>query len=160
MSKEKGKLQTITGPEALSLFRGLPIRAKIHPKIKPKIKPKKQPKKKAGIFDGCESQLEFIALCQIREAGIPEPEKQYKFSKDRKYRFDFVWLNIKVALEIQGGTAQKPFKVIVKGKSRWVQDVTAHLSMKGYESDRKKIFLAQKEGWIVLEVTSGMINRE
>ena len=38
--------------------------------------------------------------------------------------------------------------------------MTAHLSMKGYESDRKKIFLAQKEGWIVLEVTSGMIHRE
>jgi len=35
--------------------------------------------------------------------GIPIPEREYKFLPDRKFRIDFFWQNVKLAVEIEGG---------------------------------------------------------
>lgn len=35
--------------------------------------------------------------------GIPAPTAEYKFSPVRRWRWDFAWLNEKVAVEIDGG---------------------------------------------------------
>lgn len=35
--------------------------------------------------------------------GIPLPVAEYEFHPDRKWRFDYAWLDKRVALEIQGG---------------------------------------------------------
>lgn len=46
---------------------------------------------------------------QCRLAGLPEPQKEYKFHPKRRWRFDFAWpapfVSFKdpVALEVQGG---------------------------------------------------------
>jgi hypothetical protein len=39
---------------------------------------------------------------QCRALGLPEPECEYRFSA-RRFRFDFAWLDRKLALEVQGG---------------------------------------------------------
>jgi very-short-patch-repair endonuclease len=35
--------------------------------------------------------------------GIPEPVLEYQFCPSRRWRFDFAWLSVKVALEVDGG---------------------------------------------------------
>ena len=44
-----------------------------------------------------------IVLAYWRSYGIPEPELEWKFLEDRKFRFDFAWVGHKVYLECDGG---------------------------------------------------------
>lgn len=87
------------------------------------------------------SGLEELALLQIHLAGLPQPKREYVFSTERKFRFDFAWVGQKVALECHGGT--------------WKQG--RHTRGKGYASDRFKANLAQLEGWKCIEATAEQI---
>jgi very-short-patch-repair endonuclease len=49
------------------------------------------------------SELEEELDQQIALYGLPEPETEYRFLKDRRFRFDFAWPDRKFAVEIQGG---------------------------------------------------------
>ena len=82
-----------------------------------------------------------LALSHIRDAGLPEPETELKFSADRKWRFDFAWPGYRIALEIEGGT--------------WASG--RHTRGKGYEADCLKYSEAAILGWLVLRVTGGMV---
>ena len=64
---------------------------------------------------------------------------EYKFSKDRKFRFDWAWPEIKLAVEIEGGI--------------WLGKNGAHSSGKGILRDMEKNNLAVLEGWRILRVT-------
>ncbi len=48
-----------------------------------------------------------VVIAFFREHGIPEPRVEYRFDDQRKWRFDFAWINLdpskRVALEVQGG---------------------------------------------------------
>jgi len=35
--------------------------------------------------------------------GYPEPEKEYRFHPERRWRFDFCWPGFKLAVEVEGG---------------------------------------------------------
>jgi hypothetical protein len=55
------------------------------------------------------SDLEQALLTQIRQAGLPAPEREYRFDWDRGWRFDLAWpyvnaagANTPVAVDIQG----------------------------------------------------------
>lgn len=48
------------------------------------------------------SPLERAMLAQIVAAGIPQPEREYLPFEDRKFRIDFAWPGVKVALECDG----------------------------------------------------------
>jgi very-short-patch-repair endonuclease len=37
------------------------------------------------------------------QSGIPVPEREYKFHPSRKWRIDFAWPAVKLAVEIEGG---------------------------------------------------------
>ena len=50
------------------------------------------------------SDLEETLAFQIRVAGLPAPEREYRFHPVRKWRFDFAWPAVKVAVEAEGGT--------------------------------------------------------
>jgi len=63
---------------------------------------------------------------------------EYKFSADRKFRFDIAIPKHKIAIEYEG---------IFSTKSR-------HTSLKGYTMDTEKYNLAQIEGWKVLRYTA------
>ena len=70
-------------------------------------------------------------------AGLPIPEREYRFHRRRRWRWDYAWPNRLIALEIQGG-------VWTKGR---------HTRGKGYIADLEKLNEGQLLGWTVLWVT-------
>lgn len=80
-------------------------------------------------------------LMQLRAVGLPDPTPEYRFSQERRYRFDWAWPERKVALEYDG---------IFSFKSR-------HRTVHGYSVDLDKMCLAQKEGWLVVRVGADQV---
>ena len=89
------------------------------------------------------STIEQKFKIKARKMGLPDPEAEYKFHPVRKWRFDFAWLSVKIAVEIEGGNFSS-------GKSR-------HTTGKGYENDCEKYNAAGCLGWIVFRLTGDMI---
>jgi len=88
------------------------------------------------------SDLEDILAYQIRVAGLPEPEREYKFHPTRRWRFDFAWPERHMAVEVEGG--------------KWTRG--RHTRPGGFEADCEKYNAAALLGWCVLRVTADMIN--
>jgi hypothetical protein len=40
----------------------------------------------------------------LKAAGIPDPEREYRFDAKRRWRFDFCWPEQRLASEVEGGT--------------------------------------------------------
>ncbi|HET9680326.1 MAG TPA: hypothetical protein VFP95_07190 [Gammaproteobacteria bacterium] len=78
----------------------------------------------------------------IRFAGLPAPEREFKFHSSRRWRFDFAWPPEKVALEVQGG--------------HWTNG--RHVRGKGFAGDCEKFSTAAAMGWRILQVTSDQVN--
>lgn len=79
---------------------------------------------------------------QILDAKFPEPVREYKFLKTRRFRFDFAWPEHKIATEMHGG----------------VWNGGGHVRPIGFMNDREKMNLAVIDGWAVFEVTSQHVN--
>jgi hypothetical protein len=75
-------------------------------------------------------------------AGLPKPVSEYRFHPERRWRFDYAWPDLRIALEVEGGTW-------TKGR---------HVRGKGYEMDCEKYNTATLAGWRVLRVTTDMLN--
>lgn len=88
------------------------------------------------------SDLEDRLLVQIREAGLPEPVREYVFAKPRRWRLDFAWVEQKVAVEVEGGI--------------WIQG--RHNRGKGYESDLEKHNELTMRGWRLLRFGQKMVD--
>lgn len=73
----------------------------------------------------------------LRSLGLPLPVTEHRFHAERKWRFDFAWPELKVALEVEGG-------VWVGGR---------HTRGKGYLADCIKYNHAAADGWCVLRCT-------
>ncbi len=69
--------------------------------------------------------------------GLPVPEREVKFHPTRKWRFDYAWVNEKVAVEVEGG----------------IYSGGRHVRGAGYEKDMEKYNHAQLLGWTVLRYT-------
>lgn len=108
------------------------------------------------------SQLEETLAIQIYASGLPEPEREYRFSREvvgnapgvrerlrvaglRDWRWDFAWLDQRVAVEVQGGAWQR-------GKKQ-----SRHTRGGGYEGDCQKLCAGVVLGWRVAWVTGGMV---
>jgi len=87
------------------------------------------------------SNLERLFLSHVVSAGIELPEREYEFAPGRKWKFDFAWPELMVAMEVEGGT--------------WVNG--RHSRGRGYESDVDKYNAAQIAGWSVLRATGDMV---
>ena len=83
---------------------------------------------------------QFQCICSFLKIDIPE--KEYKFDKDRKWRADYAWPNIKLAVELEGG-------IYTKGR---------HVRGKGYENDLEKYNSMIINGWVLLRYTPSKIN--
>lgn len=79
---------------------------------------------------------------QLVEAKLPLPVKEYKFLKNRKFRFDFAWPEVKLAVEIDGNVYQ----------------TSRHTSGTGYTRDCEKFALAAIEGYRVVRATTGQVS--
>lgn len=71
-----------------------------------------------------------------KELGV-EPVKEYQFHKSRKWRFDYAFIEHKIALEVEGG-------VYTGGR---------HIRPKGFLNDIEKYNTAAMLGWRVLRTT-------
>lgn len=80
-------------------------------------------------------------LTQLRWANLPAPVREFVFHPTRRWRFDFAWVDQKVACEIEGGT--------------WVQG--AHTRGAHFESDALKYGEAAIAGWLVIRLTTDMV---
>ena len=79
---------------------------------------------------------QFLAAFKlVKPNGVPLPEREHKFHESRKWRFDFAWPAIKLAVEIQGGS------FVRGGHNRGPQQA----------KDYEKLNEAQLAGWRVLQ---------
>ena len=85
--------------------------------------------------------LEDLFSDQIFRAGLPAPEREYRFHPSRRWRFDFAWLSWKLAVEIDGGT-------FARGRA------SGHTSIAGMARDREKDAEAAILGWTTLRIDS------
>jgi very-short-patch-repair endonuclease len=88
-----------------------------------------------------ESRLERRAAWLIQAAGLPEPDREYRFHLLRQFRFDFAWPAQRIGLEIEGGT--------------WTGG--RHTRGAGFAGDCEKYNEATVDGWRVLRVTGEMV---
>lgn len=92
-----------------------------------KAKPAKQ-KKKASTYNL------VLVMEWFRSHGLPTPRPEYAFHPERKWRFDFAWIEQQVALEVEGG-------IFTGG---------AHGSIGGALRDIEKYSEAAAYGWRIL----------
>ena len=91
------------------------------------------------IHDGTTLEDQFSD--QITQAGLPAPEREYRFHPSRRWRFDFAWPSWKLAVEVDGGT-------YARGRA------SGHTSITGMARDREKDAEAAILGWTTLRVDS------
>ena len=84
----------------------------------------------------------FITLWRM--FGGPEPVAEYRFHRDRRWRFDFAWPDVRCAVEIDGGA-------FTRGR---------HTRGKGFEADLEKMNEATLLGWRVFRFTPQMLSRD
>lgn len=86
-----------------------------------------------------------IFLTHLRMAKIPEPVCEFRFHEVRKWRFDFCWLDLKVAVEYQG--------LNWKGGGN-----SGHQSIDGMRNDCEKFTEASLSGWTLILITAETVN--
>ncbi len=86
----------------------------------------------------------FAQYCTLLATDLPKPTREHCFHAVRKFRFDFAWIEQRVAVELQGG-------VWIRGR---------HTRGGGYETDCEKMNLAQSLGWQVYQFTASMLERD
>ena len=84
------------------------------------------------------STAELYLAALLEQAGIPAPEREYRFDAVRRWRFDFAWPERRVAVEVEG---------ITPSGSR-------HQRLPGFLRDAEKYEAAQVQGWMVYRVPS------
>jgi len=86
---------------------------------------------------------ELAALWAQARPAVKRPEQEYKFHRDRDWRFDLAWPRIMIAIEGEGGIFQKK---------------PSHSSISGILRDIEKYNAATMAGWTVLRIHRGMID--
>ena len=89
------------------------------------------------------SALADTLAFQIKALGLPEPEREHRFHATRRWKFDFAWPMLGIAVECEGGT--------------WGKKKSRHTTGSGFEGDCIKYNTATIFGWKVLRYTSTMI---
>ena len=96
------------------------------------------------------SDLEEELAAQLRYAGLPEPEREFRFAPPRRWRFDFVFRAVMIgpgmnigdlAIEVEGGT----------------RSGGRHVTGQGFEDDLRKYAEGALLGWTLLRVSGEMV---
>lgn len=93
------------------------------------------------------SELEEVLLAQIKEAGLPLPQREFHFAKQemrRNWRADFAYPSYFLIIEVEGGVWGR--------RSR-------HTSKAGYAADLEKYNAAAMLGYTVLRYDSKMVKK-
>ena len=81
---------------------------------------------------------------QLAPRDLPQPVSEHRFAPPRRWRFDFAFVEARVAVELEGGTHNR-------GR---------HVRPAGFQSDCEKYNRAIELGWYVLRYTSSMIKSD
>jgi len=83
---------------------------------------------------------EDLFLFQVKSFNLPIPIQEYSFAKQigRKWRFDFAWPNLMLAVECEGA----------------IYSYGRHNRGSGYKADLHKYNAAALMGWLVLRYCS------
>ncbi len=107
------------------------------------------------------SALEETLDIQFRALKLPPYEREYRFHPKRRWRFDFAWPELKIAVEAEGGLYMHGQHITIRNKRTGKVEVTkkqsGHLTIKGFESDCEKYGEAAIQGWRVYRCTTSMI---
>jgi len=98
-------------------------------------------------------ELKFYTAWCLLHADEPLEIQMTGLVPDRKFVVDFYHVASRVAIEIQGGTSQRPVKI----NGKWMIPVSGHNSMAGINRDCEKMLLAATHGIITLCVTEFML---
>jgi len=90
------------------------------------------------------AERSFLYYWTILNTLHSVPVQEFQFDDTRKWRFDFAWPKVKVAVEIDGG-------VFIGGR---------HTSGAGYTKDCYKLNRAVELGWRVLRYTPQMLKND
>lgn len=104
-------------------------------------------------------KLDFDTYVMLHD--VEQPEKEYRFHPERRWRFDRAWPKQKVAVELEGARFGRPItchccgqtvKRKLQGSGKWitVREGGRHNTGKGYENDMEKYNAAIELGWVVL----------
>ncbi len=96
-------------------------------------KPKARPKEEKAQTP---SEIEELLAEQIRQAGLPEPVREYHHLRGSKHRLDFAWPDRMIGCEVQGNVHR------IKGR---------------FEADITKRAAGLLQGWRILEVSGRAI---
>lgn len=89
------------------------------------------------------SDLERLLAFQLRALGITDFEREYHFAESigRKWRFDFAFVDRKLAMEVDGA----------------IWSGGRHVRGAGVERDAEKYSAAAALGWRVIRLTRSMV---
>ena len=108
------------------------------------IKPKhgaKAPTASKGKTKVNEQVAKLQAETKLHLQGLPPYVAEHRFHPTRRWRFDYCWPELKIAVEVHGGT-------YTNGR---------HTRGGGFTVDREKMNEAAICGWTVIEVTSAQV---
>jgi hypothetical protein len=88
------------------------------------------------VRDQATDVIRWIRSC-CQAAGIPEPVTEHRFHAERRWRFDFAWVDQRIALEVEGGV--------------WTQG--RHTRGAGFLADLQKYNAATMSGWRLIRCT-------
>lgn len=116
-------------------------------KLKSKLSASQQARIKAGVLASIESikmskyEKQFNLYLKTIGADLPPHEREYRFHPSRRWRFDFAWPAVKVAVECDGG--------------QWLARGGRHAR----DADREKLNAAACLGWRVLRYSGKMLEK-
>jgi hypothetical protein len=107
--------------------------------------------KSAGQKSRAKPRVDYAELFafQCKAAGIVEPAREFVFSPERKWRFDFAWVGFGVAVEIEG--------LVVRKVNGVMQVSGRHASITGMREDMVKYNNAALFGWMVLRFDQSLV---
>lgn len=114
---------------------------------------------KRGV-KGEPSGLEQSFALQIRSAGLPTAKwgkNEIRFHPTRRWRFDFAWEELNIAVEIEGGTYSHGKKKIDSATGTSVTQKSRHLTPTGFHEDCIKYAEAALLGWVVIRADAKMV---
>ncbi len=97
----------------------------------------KEAKKRKQDAQAEKIRVALVAFCE--KHGFPPPTPEHVFVLHRGWKFDYAWVESKVALELEGGT-------FMQGR---------HSSGPGMRADMWKYNEAAIRGWLVLRCETG-----
>jgi hypothetical protein len=109
----------------------------------------------ALVLGAVQEALEAVAPPNHATAGLPAGAvPEYRFHRQRRWRFDYAWPARRIALEIEGGLYGRGKKCPTCGR----RSVAGHSSIERLKTDLEKYNAAGLAGWLVLRVTPQQVS--